>query len=130
MRILIVEDDRWRLEWFKQNLKNHCLYITKDVDDACKALHNRYDILFLDHDLADEHYISLAAGKEVKEGTGYEVAKYIKENNINIKTIVHSWNSVGAANILYVLPDSIYTPFATENFKEIVDKLNKNAGVA
>jgi hypothetical protein len=73
-----------------------------------KLIDEKWDILFLDHDLGDQ--VMVDSG----EGTGYEVALWLSRNrDFQPKVvIVHSLNPVGAANICGVLPSSSRVPFA------------------
>lgn len=89
MKVLLVEDEIERREWFRQK----CLDIdmTDSVDEAIRWLgENEYDILFLDHDLRDN------------DRPGWLVAKHLIANPTlqpKMKTIVHSMNSVSAKKI-------------------------------
>ena len=69
------------------------LYIARNYDEAVNALtQQEFDIISFDHDIG--------IGK-----TGYDIAKYIVENNIKIKEgfFVHSSNPVGKFNIIQLL---------------------------
>jgi hypothetical protein len=69
------------------------------------------DVISFDHDLGFEHY-PLSEDKPgmtipyetYKEKTGYDCAKYIVENELELKQwAVHSFNPVGADNIRKLL---------------------------
>lgn len=67
--------------------------IARSYNEAIDELHRfRYDIICLDHDLGEEK-------------TGYDIAKYIVENEIPIKIgfSIHSANPVGRFNIEQLL---------------------------
>lgn len=69
------------------------LYVSTGYDDAIVALQNQvFDIISFDHDLGTEK-------------TGYDIAKYIVENNIPIREgfKIHSANPVGRFNISQLL---------------------------
>lgn len=72
----------------------NCYYIiiAKSYTQAIKALHKfKYDIICLDHDLGEDK-------------TGYDVCKYIIENNISCKEFrIHTSNPVGRLNMTQLL---------------------------
>jgi len=109
MKILVVEDDTNRHRFFLQELIGHDVTIAEDYYEAIECLtHNIYDLIYLDHDLEDEHYFDLNV---MKERTGCEVARWMvnhSRNNLTAKIIIHSLNSVGAENIFNVLNDAKY----------------------
>ncbi|MDK2565054.1 hypothetical protein QOZ84_16090 [Romboutsia sedimentorum] len=65
-------------------------YNSKNYDDAVKLLqNNKVGILSLDHDLGEDENGDLLK-------TGYDLVKYICENNCDIETIyIHTDNAVG-----------------------------------
>lgn len=74
--------------------------VVRNYDECIKALSsNLWDEISLDHDLADEHYAEIGDESEYlefKEKTGFEVVKWIVENDMWApRIIVHSWNPVG-----------------------------------
>jgi|SRR5215813_3248497 len=96
-RILIVEDDDRRCLWFKEQFAGHELDATADVSVAVEWLRSHeYDLIFLDHDLADEHYEQELADDGL---TGYVVAAWLAENpecQRNVQIIIHSLNFAGS----------------------------------
>lgn len=86
--------------------------LVKTVEEAIYYLTNfEVSILSLDHDLGED-----------KEGkllpTGYDLAKYICENDINIKEIyLHTDNPVGRENMYEILKGSQRRGFISENIK-------------
>jgi DNA-binding response OmpR family regulator len=89
--------------------------VSTTAKDAIEWLSTeKYDIVFLDHDLGGGAYL------ESGPGTGYEVAQYIasdsKYNEVPI--IIHSWNPVGAENMKKLIPHAAYCPFGTFGFSE------------
>ena len=85
-KVLILEDDDKRIQMFEEwlvGINNIEIYRTSDL--AIKALKkNKYDIIFLDHDLAGDD-------------TGFEAAKIIpKTDNRSTTVIIHSLNPAGA----------------------------------
>ena len=109
MKILILEDNLSRQEFFKVNLEKHNLTITDSSKVTIEKLSTeKWDILFLDHDLGGQVHV------ESGENTGYEVAKFLEQNKkfMPLNIIVHSLNVVGAKNIINALPNAFHIPFA------------------
>ena len=101
MNIFILEDDLLRMKLFEQALMDHNVDHADNVQDGKKLLtENEYDLILLDHDLGGEQ-------------TGYQLAKFIRDDNICTRVITHTCNYAGAQNILAVLPHATYFPFAT-----------------
>ena len=74
-------------------INNYDLYIVRNYEVAISTLKiNSFDIISFDHDLGEEK-------------TGYDIAKYIVENDIKIKEgfKIHSANPVGRFNISQLL---------------------------
>jgi len=121
-RVLVVEDDETRCAWFQQVFSRCHLDMTCDVAEAIKWLREReYSIVFLDHDLAKEHYQSAEADDE---RTGYAVALWLANNpNCQHKAqiVIHSLNYVGAERMLERLLDAgrlaEHVPFPYLNFR-------------
>lgn len=100
MRILILEDDPARLEWFRSMTIGCNVDVTKDVEEAKRWFdENEYDQIFLDHDLCDEHYAVWEQGVKTYDATtGYAVAKHIAESDRSPRAniIIHSMNPTGS----------------------------------
>jgi len=111
MKILILEDEPIRITWFLRRLCNHDVKVCVDSEDAIECLKiNKYDLIFLDHDLGGQAFVPSGPG------TGYEVAQFIATNeNKNAKIVVHSHNYPGARNMCSVLPDAQHLPFGSFN---------------
>lgn len=103
-RILLVEDDASRCEWFRARLARHELDVTCDVREAIVWLAAReYAAILLDHDLREEHYFS---NEPDDERTGYGVAVWLAAHPEQQRTatiIIHSLNYYGAARMLALL---------------------------
>ena len=80
----------------------------KDANSAIELLDNfDYDLVFLDHDLAEEHYLELSEGlhetqqpgyAEYSPGTGMDVVDHIVKMPAERRpklAVVHSWNPRG-----------------------------------
>ena len=94
MRTLLVDDMRTAdVTSIRRNYRTACV-------DAFK---NKYDLLYLDHDLGEEK-------------TGYDFIKYCIHHNITFKEVnIVSSNPVGRDNIGFILVGNGYrkvTPFS------------------
>jgi CheY-like chemotaxis protein len=107
MRILILEDNQERIEWFKKVYKNHTLHIFEDIENALNcAKQVEVDIYFLDHDLLpDCNFNAISLGT-----TGYDFVKKLIENKLSKQAIfyIHSMNPSGANAMLNLLKDNNY----------------------
>jgi hypothetical protein len=125
MKILILEDDCRRIDTFKHNFIGCEFFITHLPETANKWLNEEeFDLIFLDHDLMDEHYLSYCDSKET---TGLCTATYLGDNqHLSEKAvvIVHSLNSVGSERMMQALKgrDKHKIPFSTLFKRLIVNK--------
>ena len=104
MKILILEDSALRIEIFKKQLgKKHDLYIYDQVEDAKNAIDHSgpFDRIYLDHDLDQMIFID-----SDDDNTGYQLAKYIADKNIDAEIILHTLNPHGADRMQAVLPNA------------------------
>jgi DNA-binding response OmpR family regulator len=126
MKVLILEDDPERLEWFSENLKVEDVDVTDMAEDAMNFLKNNvYDIIFLDHDLGGAVYVDSSVFN-----TGFTVAKMIHEtDNKNVPVVIHSWNSQGAKMMKHVMTlnkvENVYHPFLSVEFRMVVNQVNQ-----
>ncbi len=106
-RVLIVEDDETRCDWFRSRLAACDLEVTCDAGKACELLaRNEYDLILLDHDLLEDHYWS---DEPDDERTGYAVARWLADNPTRQRDaliVVHSLNYAGARRMVDLLRDS------------------------
>ena len=106
-RILLVEDDESRCEWFRARLVGYELDVTCDVREAVAWLDERtYEAILLDHDLRDEHYFS---DEPDDERTGYAVASWLAvhpDRQRKALIIIHSLNYSGALRMRLLLQDA------------------------
>jgi CheY-like chemotaxis protein len=106
-RILIVEDDERRRSWFDQSFAGCQRDITDDVSVAIQWLLERdYELIFLDHDLALEHYEQEMAEDGL---TGYVVAAWLAahpERQPEAQIIIHSLNYTGSDRMLKCLQNA------------------------
>lgn len=107
-RILILEDSPERQKQFKILEHKHVVVITESTKECIHLLTTcKWDILFLDHDLGGQ--VHVPSGEE----TGYEVAKFLSENQRLIPKLVilHSLNAGGRKLMKGLLQNSIEFPF-------------------
>ena len=96
MNILIVEDNKFRIQKFKEELSLHdTLFITDNTKLAIGYLQkNKVNVVFLDHDLKDKHYV--VYDENDGEDTGREVAEFLANTMFDGLVVIHSWNPVGS----------------------------------
>ena len=88
MKVLYVDDIRFP-EYFHQIGAE--ITVARTYDEAIQYIDDSYDIISLDHDLGEDK-------------TGYDIAKYIVENQIKVGAVaIHSVNPVGKFNISQLL---------------------------
>jgi CheY-like chemotaxis protein len=106
-RILIVEDDESRCDWFRRRLSRYELDVTCSIEEAIGWLAARaYKLILLDHDLLEEHYY---ASEPDDERTGYAVAAWLAahaDSQRGAQVVVHSLNYVGARRMVEKLIDA------------------------
>jgi len=106
MRILFLDDMLDRHQAFRRNRIGHDITHVETAPEAIAVLKRSepFDIVQLDHDLAEEHYLKASEGlsEERREGeaeylcgTGMDVVDFIctmpKEKRPKL-VIIHSWN--------------------------------------
>lgn len=94
MKIFVLEDNPIRQKWFKRTFFKDEIFIFDNVQKAKEFLieNKDIDILFLDHDLDHRIYVN-----SDEENTGYQLVRFIAEENFNCKMVViHSLNNYGA----------------------------------
>jgi hypothetical protein len=107
MNILILEDDKNRQAQFTRKFFNHNVVIVSTALGAIGQLeHRSWDQLYLDHDLGGQVMV------ESGPGTGYEVAKWLEAHPDRMppEVFVHSFNPVGANNIIAAIPQAVRCP--------------------
>lgn len=104
LNIFILEDSQDRIEYFKKQFEMHNLVIHTEItkDTYYTLEHNKFDILFLDHDL-ESHIIR-------REKSGKDVAMFLSGNKLQTKSVIyiHSMNPIGANNMLKILDKAGY----------------------
>jgi len=118
MKIFILEDDPNRMKTFKKALSGHSIdHATNCEEGRTIVSSNTYDLIFLDHDLGGEQMVDSS-----HENTGYQLAKFMKENGYNteVPCIVHSCNPDGADNIASLLCHAVKIPFPFIDFIKVL----------
>jgi len=116
IRVLLLEDDERRSEWFAKRFKGDELDLATDVERAKELLASeRYDAIFLDHDLMPEHYNSPSRDDE---RTGYAIASFLASQpdlQRAATIMVHSYNADGGLRMVEELRragrQAEYVPF-------------------
>ena len=111
MRILVVDDDQSRHDFFKKayNSMDDILIQAYDYDNAILeigATPHDFDLMFLDHDLSIDS--TLCDPHNTFEKTGSDIAEYIARKLdpaecVNMKIYVHSMNTAGRVNMVNIL---------------------------
>jgi len=96
IKILVLEDDPKRIETFRSTLGQHDLVVATEAANAIKALQESvFDIIFLDHDLGGQTFVSTA-----DKNTGSEVVRWMCENmEVPCQVIIHSLNAPAALDM-------------------------------
>jgi CheY-like chemotaxis protein len=123
IQIFLLDDDHRRHRWFQKRFEGDDIHIAETVDEAKEFLkENRYDAIFLDHDLLPEHYESNDHDDFAR--TGYAVAEWLNENrdvNRAATIIVHTRNADGAVKMVEKLRETgrqvEYVPFPLLDIK-------------
>lgn len=106
--VFLLDDDYRRHAWFEKRFKGDELSIAENVEEA-KALlsENKFDALFLDHDLLPHHYES--NDHDDYANTGYAIAEWLDENpgiQRAATIIVHTRNADAAIPMVQKLRES------------------------
>ena len=104
LNVFLLDDDTLRHEWFARQFKGDRLDVAVDPARAVELLSaNRYDLIFLDHDLLPEHYHS---DESDDERTGYAVARWLSERpaaQAASTVVIHTRNADGALRMVKLL---------------------------
>lgn len=121
-RVLLLEDDPKRIEWFVGQLEYWSLnlQVVRDVDSAIETVARAdepFDVMFLDHDLsiADQSY-RLRPNHELNSGSTF-AQSFVEHGFVASAIVIHSWNPGGAANMARIFEQygakAAYLPFGT-----------------
>ena len=99
--VLVLEDTDERICWFRQRLP-HAVF-AKTASEAIGLLsQTRFKVVFLDHDLHWMH----AADNSIHDGTGKQVAQFLRESGFGGIVVIHSKNEDGVAIMKKYLPNA------------------------
>ena len=102
MRILVLDDDSQRHRWFDAHIEAHdSVWSAKEARGALQD-NPRYDLVFLDHDLAEDYSVIPAVWGE----DGRTVARFIAELPAHKRPVmvhIHSSNPGGAIEMEAIL---------------------------
>jgi DNA-binding NtrC family response regulator len=126
MKILILEDRQEAIDHFAKNIsKGHEVHYAKTSTDAIWKLSNeKFDIVFLDHDVPNTH-----------EHNGLEVAMFLAMRLVVhihdgagssplARVIIHSRNKYGSQAMKQILPDALCWPGIQEFPEQLTNIIN------
>lgn len=118
-KVLIVEDDVERLNWFARKLRNQAVWHTADPMEAVQMLQQyspeSFDMIFLDYDLGPEPLkFSTVTSKSVVDYLNEVCTTRRQQRNI----IIHSQNVSASQWMNAILPGAIRLPFGTFDIEE------------
>jgi len=108
LRVLVLDDERGRHDWLAERFKRDHFDSAFEPAEAIELLtSNRYDAIFLDHDLLPHHYRNQQEPDD--ERTGYAVASWLAANagkHSVARIIVHTRNADGAWRMVSLMRDA------------------------
>lgn len=119
----ILEDDLSRIAVFTSRLKGWTLTICNTVTRAENMFDPPYSIIFLDHDLADEHY----SNANMEKGTGTEFARWLAKTYAPTggPIVIHSYNRDGALRMKNALQPAgwrvVLRPFGPVMLRDVLE---------
>jgi hypothetical protein len=115
--LLFMDDSPDRAATFLANFPEaRWVQTAAECIDALKS--QRWDMVFLDHDLGGESMVS-----PEREDCGMEVVRYMMAHPVNVRSvIVHSWNTPAAKRMVDDLRrrnyNARYSPFGEDNWSK------------
>ena len=108
MKILIVEDNKNRITYFRNELKGHSVVVCRHAKVAKKALRkDQFDLILLDHDLQGK-----PADPE-SENCGSEVARIMVKRGVKYGAVIlHTENEVGRESMDAILGGCFIFPYS------------------
>jgi hypothetical protein len=148
-RILILDDDQTRHDAFKARLTKHygsdgvvlVQHISFEKFNNCLTEMEKFDIIYLDHDLGDHTSENIVRGSGIYgrdlsfngQDAALCVAALPKDKHPD-KVIVHSWNPPGARMMVNILREAgisvAYEPFSPPQEGELEHDAMREAMVA
>jgi hypothetical protein len=123
-KILLLEDDPNRIEWFHAELGKFLdpglLHIAFDAAGgihAVAAADPPFDLMFLDHDLSiEQQSMALRPDHEFNSGSSF-AQSFVEQGFVANHIIIHSWNPAGAQNMVQIFENygirAAYLPFGS-----------------
>jgi len=120
MDILFLDDNPVRLKMFRSAVPSAKMVTT--ASECIEALKEKWDWVFLDHDIGGEIYASAN-----RADTGMEVVRHIFDNRPEIgHIVVHSHNVPAAKLMVSLLEDAQYdvtkSPFSFKSHEIIAEE--------
>jgi hypothetical protein len=114
---MFLDDMKSRRDAFKQNAIGHIVDFASTAQEAIAFLRaNKYDAIYLDHDLEAEHY---QTNEEYHEDGSFVARNLVDMNQHHgVIVVVHSLNPSGRLNIRSILKES-FDVWLPENFRGI-----------
>jgi CheY-like chemotaxis protein len=123
MKTFILEDSVERANWFRKNFGNYTSIIcVTNCFEAYQRLNmetERFDMMFLDHDLAE---LPKILKKKLERNDGYEFCVWLAENHPEYKKtpiVIHSHNPCGAKRMMEYLTMARFTDVQSMSFSQI-----------
>lgn len=126
MNIFVLEDNGDRSNAFLTNFVDHYVTICNNASKAIEILttDDSYDVIFLDHDLGGQVYVS-----SERDDTGAGVCRNVVFKNKLIA--IHSHNHIGARVMKQIIEENkdnsgnqiVIAPFALDEYFNIVQQL-------
>ena len=105
IKILYVDDIRFPTIWHDAGCE---ITVARTYKEAIELLNYGFDIIDLDHDLGEVY-------------TGYDICKYIINNDIKIpKIYIHTSNPVGRDNMISILKRYTKSKVEFYDFKYLI----------
>lgn len=111
MRVLFLDDEESRFRALLGTPSAKIITWAQTANEAIRFLSKGcFDLVMLDHDLSEEHYVALLEGREPSgPATGFDVAKWMAENAERFATatiVIHSLNAPAAERMARCLIDA------------------------
>ena len=106
--VFVLDDDARRHRWFIKRFEGDDVDVAEDVDEAIELLGTeKYDAIFLDHDLLPHHYES--NDHDDHGSTGYAVAEWLRDRpelQRAATIVVHTRNADAAVKMVEKLRET------------------------
>lgn len=128
MKILFLDDMDHRHTYVRHAIdKKHQITQCHNVTQAKEKLNDKFDVIMLDCDLHDDHYMGIK--NENTPENGVDLVQYILDQKLQLPTIfVHSLNATEAPRMVDMLMQAGYSahlvPFGSTAFKTVIKTIN------